>query len=250
MRSFILFFFVLLAQSAVAQFPTGSYYLIFADNAGILTIDATSLSMVGGLPVYDQVNRTMTLDSAKEENRISIVKAVPLSATSWRVIGKIADTTQLPYGAFDLSLVDPETISLNFRDQEFATQEEAEAHIHDSSMAFGFQFISKTKLHRVMGLKHIRELTPADLVWVMNMAQDSVDGLMKKEEMQQNPALGMFVMMILPMQLTQEGLIAKGYNPYIDKQEVEAVMTKLKEDPDVKKAMQRVGAGEPPEPQE
>ena len=237
---FVIALIAVISTHAFAQFPSGRYYTIFPDKAAIITIDSTALSLQGGNPIFDNGKKTITLDSAEEGHTVTIVKIFPASRTSWLLIGKVVEPTSTVYALLDLIMIDPQTFELNFRKDEFTSGEEAESHIKDTTAAFGFRFMSEEKVRRFMSLKPIKELTTKDIISIYRATSDSVEALSK--QLKDQPEVAFFAMMIRPTQITTEELAARGYNPLAPKVEIEATLEKLKQDPEVKKALDEIEA--------
>jgi hypothetical protein len=237
---YIVTFILIISAQAFAQFPAGRYYTIFPDKAAIITIDSVSLSLQGGNPIFDNTRKTIVLDSAQDGHTVSIVKIYSSSKTSWLLIGKVTDSARTIFALLDLIAVDPQTLELNFRKDEFASREEAEQHIGDTTAVFGFRFMNEEKVKRLMSLKPIKELTSKDMIAVYRATSDSVEALSKRFKDQ--PEAAFFAMMIRPMQITSDELATRGYNPLAPNAEIEAVLDKLKLDPEVKKVLDEIEA--------
>lgn len=223
-------------SSAFGQFPVGEFYSIYPAKVAVVSFDSTTIKLLGGNPVFNQETKTVGIDSAEEGNTVTITRISERSPSSWRIIGKLKDTTSSTYAILDVDRISPTSFQLAFLKNEYQTQTDAEAHLKDSAVSFGFQFIGKDRVAEIMSLKSVEGITAQDLTAVIRATTHAVNARMKQYENQ--PDLAMFAMMILPMQITIDEFVAKGYNPFVAQQTMEAMLNKLKEDPEVKKAIE------------
>lgn len=233
MRILVLFV-SLIASHVFAQLPVGQYFSIFGEKAAIITLDETSLMLKGGNPIFDAAKKTITLDSAEDGQKVNVVKVHSTANGSWRVIGNVVEPTRTVYAIIDVIRVDQHTLELNFNKDEYETVEEAESHLKDTGQAFGFRLITPAKVEQLMSLRSVNELTPKDMASVIRATDDTLDVLMKRYSNQ--PEMSFFLMIIRPPQIIMDELASRGYNPLVAKAEMEAVIAKLSEDPEVKKA--------------
>lgn len=230
----VVLFASLIASHAFAQFPAGQYFSLFGEKAAIITLDETSLLLKGGNPIFDAARKTITLDSAEDGQKVTVVKVHSTNNANWRMIGKVVEPTRTVFAIIDIIRVDPQTLELNFNKDEYESAEDAEAHLKDSGGAFGFRLITPAKVEQLMSLRPVNEMTPKDMVSIIRATDDTLAVLQKRYEGQ--PEMAFFIMMIRPAQIVMDEIAARGYNPLVSKPEMDAVMEKLSQDPEVKKA--------------